>query len=604
MQTNYLQKWLVLSLTFIPLILGIMWLIEKFHNEPIKDALLYQQEQHLNAQGQRFLDTIQWYGQDNQALSRILTSFDTSPENLSLARSAMFETINSKSEMLELSLFDLQGTEILRFDRNNQQVSEKPINQLQNKSNRYYLINRNNLATGKTYFSQIDLNEELGIVEQPHTEVIRFLTPVVNDQQKVTAYLKSKMSSVHLSEALLGETAANEFSNIFLVTRNGHYIAHTDSYRRWGWQLNAQNEQTVSNEFPNAWRAIHSNTKGMIDIDGYTFVYSSLGTIFNAGFIDSNDIIPLPNSSLESADLYRAKIIIQIDPKLWQMHLVGHSISDWVVITFLYLALCTALFFYLKRNHDAIELIRLTKIVENTQTNLLTNLGNEIRSPLNSMLSIADLLEANSPRQQRLIQHMRRSIAQYVSLFTNLATAQRIQQGQIVLQNDQIQIRDIANPLRDMFQVATEAKSLEFSIDYDHLNNTRFNGDQNYLQLLVSSLVDNAIKFTDRGYVRVEFRFDDDTSEQFLKIVIEDTGHGMTMQQIDTFKTLFTQGEPDNNHRREGVGSGLWIADELIKLMNGKILIKSNRGKGTSITISLPNAAKQAARDGRESKIS
>jgi len=589
MNNRLIQHWLVYCFIALVVVAASAISIEQFHNKPLRQAILSQQQQYLEHQSHNLLQGIEHAGEELLANAAVLSSLGVSTENTEPVRIILDKIIRAKPNMREITFYSPEGKELVRFDRVQNEIIETPISRLQNKSERFYLASRFSFKNNFAYFSHIDLNEEYGTIDIPNQEVIRFLTTVTDQKSNVIGYLKSKISSEELTSAFFNSSPYKNHTVTFMTSNLGDYIIHPENDRRWGWQLPSNAPQSFDKEFPEAWQHMKRSNSGMLHADQMTFVYQTFGQVMNALMQRGTNVLPIPFDTAQSANLYQAKIGIATSSDLWTEMLIGYSILDWSIAFFIYISFAIALLFFMRRSNDIIELDRLNAVVEETQKNLLTNLGHEIRTPLNGMLGVADLLEANSSRQKRLIQHMRRSIERFISLFSNLATAQRIQQGKIVLHHDSISIKDIAEPLRDMFKLATEMKALEFSIEYDHIVRTRFHGDRYYMQLLISSLLDNAIKFTDRGFVRVSFNYESLGDNQFLIVCVEDSGLGMNSKEINHYKELFIQGQSNPDRENEGLGSGLWIADQLIKLMNGEVKVESTLNEGTKVTIGLPN---------------
>lgn len=566
--------------------------VEYAFNQPLKQRFINDHVSYLRQQQTEIIHSVQSAGEATLFLSRSLQQSNLEALVIPTSRSIMQYFMQSYPGFIEATLFDREGHEQVRFNRRQGIIIQAPAESLQSKADRDYMFMRHAYRAGIAYFSQIDLNIEFGVVETPFNEVIRFITPVVNQDNTTIGFLKTKLSSRFFTDRFSQLYEAEPYIDAVVVSKNGYYMMHPEDDKRWAWQLNNPAIKRFHDEYPETWMSAQMINSGSREEGDHLVIFSKFNPYLWNSSPDRNvTVIPMPNteSMLSDGALPESIAILLINKRFFYSMLIGHAPSTWLLIGCFYALLCGLLFYYLKQMDTDLALRHSQQVIQHTQRNLLTNLGHEIRTPLNAMLGVAELLEAESPRQERLIKHMRRSIERFMTLFSNLATAQRIQSDQIFLRQETLRLHDIAEPIRDLFKVATELKTLEFSVDYDHIHGERFIGDRYYLQLLISILLDNAIKFTDQGFVRVSLAVVGPTDARELVIKIEDTGLGMTDEELHVVRHLFVQSHDDLSRHQQGIGSGLWVADQLIKLMEGHFLIASEKAQGTTITVTLPS---------------
>lgn len=601
---RFRQRFLLVSGAVLVTFIALAATVEYSFNQPQKSRFLDNHFSHLKQQQFEIIDAIQAAGENTLFLSQALTEANIDANNLEKSRNTLQLFMRTYPSFLEATLFDTAGVERVRFDRRQNTIYQSPEETLQEKSDRDYMFMRHHYQSGSAYFSQIDLNVEFGMVETPYNEVIRFITPVINQTGNTIGYIKTKLTSHFFSDRFSNTYNSQPFMHAVVVSKNGFYMMHPDENKRWGWQLNNPSIKRFHDEFPETWLATQSHSSGIFEEGDDTVIFSKFGQYLwnNASDIDIN-VRPMPSTDNIYANgaLPDAVAMIVIDNDVFHDLLIGHAPAAWFVMVLLYTLICGFIYYYLKQLETDLALRHSTLVVQNTQRNLLTNLGHEIRTPLNGMMGVAELLEAESPRQERLIKHMRRSIERFITLFSNLSTANRIQNDQIFLRYEALRLKEIAEPIRDLFKLATELKTLEFSVDYDHVHGTRFIGDRYYLQLLISTLLDNAVKFTDQGYVRLSLTLSGTSEERLLNIKIEDTGAGMNAEEIALARHLFVQGQSEMNRHQEGIGSGLWVAEQLIHLMGGKFSIDSELDRGTTVTIAIPSGVVSASSQQRDS---
>ena len=139
-----------------------------------------------------------------------------------------------------------------------------------------------------------------------------------------------------------------------------------------------------------------------------------------------------------------------------------------------------------------------------------------------------------------------------------------------------------------MVRGKAETKGLEFTI-VNELGSEPLIGDDLRIQQIIINLADNAIKFTDCGYVQVHI--DRDHKANRVRIEVKDTGTGMTADQTARMFERFEQADPSNTRRHGGVGLGLAICRNLVEEMTGSISVTSEPGKGTRFIVEIPLGA-------------
>lgn len=151
----------------------------------------------------------------------------------------------------QLRLVNIEGQEILRVDFRDNAVQIVPKQQLQDKKDRYYIRESTRLQPGEVFVSEFDLNQEHGVIEQPHVPVIRFVTPVVDDEGGT----RSLLIANYLGGPLLHDLKASSLpGQTFLIRPDGEYLLGPTPDDAWGWLLDHAN--TFSKQFPDAWKKL------------------------------------------------------------------------------------------------------------------------------------------------------------------------------------------------------------------------------------------------------------------------------------------------------------------------------------------------------------
>ncbi len=237
-----------------------------------------------------------------------------------------------------------------------------------------------------------------------------------------------------------------------------------------------------------------------------------------------------------------------------------------------------------KRAHEQIaEASRL-------KSQLLASFGHDLRSPLGAVIGYAEMIKdgsfgVTSSEQEKAASEILDSANQLLSFINNLVGQAQIETGKVILREYPFDVEEVIGPLLSTLNFHAHKKGLALIEYIDPALPKKMVGDQFWLRQIVMNLVHNAVKFTEKGSVTVRFIKNDETH---WAIQIIDTGIGIP---ADAQKSVFDAFEQVNNiesYKGSGFGLGLSIVAKLASIMNGKIELKSQAGKGSMFTIILP----------------
>jgi PAS domain S-box-containing protein len=222
-----------------------------------------------------------------------------------------------------------------------------------------------------------------------------------------------------------------------------------------------------------------------------------------------------------------------------------------------------------------------------TKSAFLANMSHEVRTPLNGVLGMLSMLELSSldNDQHECIDLAKQAAYSALELMNDLLDLSQLAAGKLTIIPEKFPLRDLLARLEMMLTPKATKKTLDLIIDSD-LGECTIEGDALRIQQIIVNLGDNAIKFTDTGSVRLHFSNAPGT--QALQITVEDTGEGMTGEQLGRIFDRFEQVDPSETRRQDGVGLGLSICQNLAELMSGEISVASDVGIGTRFTVTLP----------------
>ncbi|SON54180.1 Aerobic respiration control sensor protein ArcB [Hartmannibacter diazotrophicus] len=223
----------------------------------------------------------------------------------------------------------------------------------------------------------------------------------------------------------------------------------------------------------------------------------------------------------------------------------------------------------------------------------VVGLSHELRTPLNAVLGYAQILERDKgiPAGRRAgVEVIKRSAEHLSGLIDGLLDVSRIEAGRLQLQRNEVRISDFLAQIVDMFRLQAAAKGLEFIFDRSPILPEVVRTDEKRLRQILINLITNAIKFTDKGSVRLAVTY----RSQIATIVVEDSGVGIDETDLARIFDPFERVTPKEGPAPIGLGLGLTITKLLADLMGGDITVTSTPGKGSRFTVRLMLSAVDA----------
>lgn len=215
------------------------------------------------------------------------------------------------------------------------------------------------------------------------------------------------------------------------------------------------------------------------------------------------------------------------------------------------------------------------------QSDFLAGVSHEFRTPLFSILGYNEIISQSvDPSNKPHIESINRAGKHLMSLVENLLDFGKIQSEQVVLNPASVELLEVLRDVQSLLQPSAASKSVEFTLTSDIEQDLWVFADELRLRQCLINIVSNAIKFTDKGSVKIDASYSEDT----FTVVVKDTGIGMTQDDLKHIYTAFWQA---TNTGKVGTGLGMSITKEIIELMGGDIAISSSLGKGTQATLSL-----------------
>ena len=221
----------------------------------------------------------------------------------------------------------------------------------------------------------------------------------------------------------------------------------------------------------------------------------------------------------------------------------------------------------------------------------LSNMSHEIRTPMNAIVGMTEIVlrEEHSPKVREYLGNIKNSGAALLTIINDILDFSKIESGKMEIVETEYETLSMFNDLSMIFLNRIGDKPVELIYDIDKDIPTRLCGDDNRIRQVIINLMNNAIKFTESGYVKLAVRMEkSNDSEAVMHVSVEDSGIGIKDCDMDKLFGSFTQVDTKKNRDKEGTGLGLAISKQLVELMNGKIGVSSEYGKGSKFYFSVP----------------
>jgi PAS domain S-box-containing protein len=250
-----------------------------------------------------------------------------------------------------------------------------------------------------------------------------------------------------------------------------------------------------------------------------------------------------------------------------------------------------------KRKENEKQLIEAqlkAETANQAKSEFLANMSHEIRTPMNAILGFTEILKRleTDVKKAHYLETIHQSGQSLLHLINDILDLSRIESGKMDLQYDRVSIHNLCTELESLFSEKVDEKGLSFNCLIDDTMPKILILDEARLRQVLINIIDNAVKFTHQGFIKLRIKSEPLPMVTPLKInlilTVSDSGIGIPKAQQDTVFSSFTQVKGQKN-LYGGTGLGLTITSQIMALMNGKINLKSEIGVGTSFSLLIPN---------------
>ena len=505
----------------------------------------------------------------NRSIVRQFVAGDESTRDKLEADFALF--VEKKGLYDQLRLLDRDGNETIRVNLDGQTASAVESDALQDKADRYYFQASKTLRPGEIFVSDFDLNVEYGAIEKPFKPVIRFVTPVVDKEDRVRAFLVLNYLGADL---LSGLGSSPVPGHTLLLRQDGHYVRAVDDTDAWGWLLG--HNRTFAAQFPYEWATANDHNECRLTRSGvFAFRRIPLGRVRGANQGDRQRETPSETVTASNEDentllavSYFPITSVFTDSNELLQRLMIFSLGVFALALVFTRAWARATW---SRQQQARQIAESEERLRELSSRLLRiqederrAISREIHDELGQQATAINLdlkLALRNIGTGKVKSHLQRAIEENETLLGTLhAFAKRVRPAVL----DDLGLADaIETHVADFAERTGVQVNLNLSLPDAVPNEIADNTFR-----LVQESLNNVAKHADASMVELDIRMAEQPPKRFC-LSVRDDGRGNAM---------------------EGSGRGLGLVGmrERVDLLGGELKIESRAGSGTSIEIELP----------------
>ena len=246
------------------------------------------------------------------------------------------------------------------------------------------------------------------------------------------------------------------------------------------------------------------------------------------------------------------------------------------------------------RNHlEEIKRIRMQAEQANeAKSEFLANMSHEIRTPMNAIVGLSDIImeESKGRKVYSYACDIKSASRNLLALINDILDLSKVEAGKMELVNADYHIKNVTDEVINMMDGAASKRGILLKCEYDMSIPCKYYGDEGRIRQIFINLLNNGLKFTKEGYVKLSVggRPGEDADTEILHIEVRDTGCGIKEEDLGKIFENFSQVDAKRNRAVEGTGLGLSITRHLVELMKGTIRVESVYGEGTVFILDIP----------------
>jgi len=242
------------------------------------------------------------------------------------------------------------------------------------------------------------------------------------------------------------------------------------------------------------------------------------------------------------------------------------------------------------KNIELNQALSDAKAATQAKSEFLANMSHEIRTPMNAIIGFSDLLadEDLTEEQERSVNILGDSARTLLDLINDILDYSKIEAKQLDIEIIECSLGRILGFIESIMKPHAGKKHLNFKIVESNGLPERIRTDPARLRQCLINLVNNAVKFTEKGHVHINVSLEDRNNQPYIRFDVEDTGVGIPEDKQEDIFESFTQADGDTTRKYGGTGLGLTITKRLSELLDGELTVTSEVGKGSTFSYVIP----------------
>lgn len=231
------------------------------------------------------------------------------------------------------------------------------------------------------------------------------------------------------------------------------------------------------------------------------------------------------------------------------------------------------------------------------KANFLANMSHEIRTPMNAISGMAQLLSERefTKEENEYVATIQRSADSLLSIINEILDFSKIDSGNMEIIEEEYDFNSLVHDVLSIIEFRMKSKTVKLKVDIDPKVPRALIGDELRIRQVLINLLNNAVNFTNRGYITLHIHWvKNDEESGVLEVAVEDTGIGISEENMNKLFRAFGQIDTRKNRNVEGTGLGLAISKRLLNLMGGDIWVRSREKEGSTFSFRLPQRVKDA----------